>query len=109
MMMMTSRPNRLLLSIALSWLLQPSRVEAGIFKGFHKKVPLAEELWPTFRQTTRYLFNEKDFPTGPRGGVRDASPKIEPTEVSFMIVSPSGECYRSCLFRRRLVPTMTFL
>jgi hypothetical protein len=68
-------------------MLRPTRVVAGIVRGFHKKVPPAEELWTTFEHTTRQLFTEDDLKPGPRGGVRDASPKIEPTEVSFMIVS----------------------
>jgi hypothetical protein len=84
---MISTASPLLLVTALSWILQPAAVEAGILKGFQKEFPSAHELWRTFELTTRKLLTENDFPTGPRGGVRDASPKIEPTEVSFMIVS----------------------
>jgi hypothetical protein len=87
MMMMPSRANPLVLVTALSCLLQPVRVEGGIVKGFRKEFPPAEELWPTFEHTKRQLLTENNFPSGPRGGVRDASPNIEPTEVSFMIVS----------------------
>lgn len=93
---MTTRTNNflhwvlLLTATVLSVLLETSCVEAGIIKGFNKDVPSVEEILPTFERATRQLLTEDDtdgFPTGPRHGVRDASPKIEPTEVSFMIVS----------------------
>ena len=65
-----------------------SSVDAGIIKGFKEEMPSVEDLLPTLEQTTRKLLTDEDasFPTGPRHGVRDASPKIEPVEVSFMIV-----------------------
>lgn len=66
-----------------------SPVDGGILKGFKEELPAIEDLLPTLEQTTRKLLTEEDasFATGPRHGVRDASPKIEPIEVSFMIVS----------------------
>jgi hypothetical protein len=66
-----------------------STVDAGVVRGFKEELPQIEDLLPTFDQATRKLLTEEDvkYHTGPRHGVRDASPKIEPVEVSFMIVS----------------------
>lgn len=71
-------------------------MEAGIIKGFQKEVPSLEDVLPTFERTTRQLLTEDEtggISTGPRGGVRDASPKIQPTEISFMIVG--RKCFES--------------
>jgi len=45
-----------------------------------------EELAPTFEHTTRQLITQDTILAGPRGGVQDRSPRIEPLELSFMIM-----------------------
>ena len=68
----------------LLMLLQSSVVDAGIVTGFKEEMPSVEDLLPILEQTTRKLIADEGV--GPRMSVRDASPKIEPLEVSFMIV-----------------------
>ena len=89
------------IATALSLLLRAAVVEAGITKGFQKEVPSLEDVLPSFERTTRQLLTEDEtegISTGPRGGVRDASPKIQPTEISFMIVG------RKCLESSTMLP-----
>ncbi|KAG7338915.1 hypothetical protein IV203_034585 [Nitzschia inconspicua] len=89
MMVSVTKLSMLLFAVTLSILLQTPCVESGIIKGFKQEVPPVEELLPTFEHTTRQLVTDDHadgLTSGPRGGVRDASPKLEPTEISFMIM-----------------------